>query len=384
MSIQMTCGPECTGSCTPGHQALEAISFSIIDQHTWPREPLPAGPGDTRWVITTPNMPFVPRISLRERQVHARLDGRYGLDDFALHPQKFSEHLRHLSVIRRQPKNDDPFAIMWWTPTIRDWTGIPSSTFSRVGFLRSHYISAFKDCEFMLLAQIGKVSTSISSTTPLHGLVNDLYHARVRLELCPGSFREVLQGVTQFQRVFLETLACLGWYQFYEPNLLSHDYFSVDAGLMGCWTENPLVAQRLDKAGVPVWLVRSGEVVFKASHTPRGDPLDMQVSAEIVQEEYVDENGKDNPYPIIYQGPPGSSMLQAVRSPRPFYIDHPLAVAEQRERVREDPSNRTPIPHHNSQQLSVSQLKHRGGTTRNRSGSSHGTPCKHLRLREFS
>jgi len=319
-------------------------------------------------------MSFIPRISLLEREVHARQDGRYGLDDFIVHPQKFSAHLRHLSVIRRCPAhNGSPPSIMWWTPTIQDWAGIPGSIYSGVGLLLSKYTLLFRRAQISLYDTICHFIKSASLDPFLDILANDLRHARIRLELCPGSFREVLQGVTQFQRVYLETLAYLDWYGGFEPWAFSPSFFAVETDLMDCWTDDPMIVQRLEKAGVPVWFIRSGDLVTGnvICHASR---IEMQVDAKVVQKEYVDENGKDDPFPIIYRGRLGSNMLEAVRSQRPFYIDHPLAIAEQQQRIKEGFINSILIP--SQQKASTPQAERGGGPIRNCQRSSHKKPCK--------
>jgi hypothetical protein len=320
-------------------------------------------------------MPFVPRISLRDREVHARQDSRYGLDDFIVHPQKFSAHLRHLSVIRRCPAhNDIPPSIMWWTPTVQDWAGTPGSIYSCVGLLLSNYTTLFKKAQIDLFSRIRQFFTNSSSPDPfLDILASDLRHARIRLELCPGSFREVLQGVTQFQRVFLETFAYLDWYEEFEPRAFSPDYYAVETDLMGCWSDDPMIVQRLEKAGIPVWFIRSGDLVAD-NMVRRASCVEMQVDAKVVQKEYVNENGKDDPFPIIYRGRPGSKMLEAVRSQRPFYIDHPLAIAEQQQRIQEGFINPIPIP--SQPMASTPQAERSGGPMRNCQRSSRKKPCK--------
>ena len=350
------------------------MSFSIIDRRTEPPEPLP-GRSDTEWIITTPNMPFVPRISLREREVHARQDGRYGLDDFIVHPQKFSAHLRHLSAIRRCPAhNVSPASIMWWTPTVQDWASTPGSIYSCVGLLLPKYTALFKKAQLDLYGKIRRFFDKSSSPNPfLDILASDLRHARIRLELCPGSFREVLQGVTQFQRLFLETLAYLDWYEEFEPRAFSPGSCAVETDVMGCWSDDPMIVQRLEKAGIPVWFIRSGDLVAEnmVCHASR---VEMQVDAKVVEKEYINENGKDDPFPVIYRGRLGSNMLEAVRSQRPFYIDHPLAIAEQRQRIQEGYINPIPIP--SQQMASTPQAERSAGPIRNSQRNSRKKPCK--------
>ena len=65
------------------------------------------------YVITTPNMNYIPHFNFHVRSVRAREDGFFGTDDFTRWPQLLVNDFVHSIVIPHKPDDSHPAARIW-------------------------------------------------------------------------------------------------------------------------------------------------------------------------------------------------------------------------------------------------------------------------------
>jgi len=93
------------------------------------------------WVVTSPNRLTIPFIELNDAELWPRKDGRFGIHDFTLWPQRFSTRYAHRMLIKEKPMSKtDPLCIMYWTPGPNDFELLRSSSFPTLGRLSWHQV----------------------------------------------------------------------------------------------------------------------------------------------------------------------------------------------------------------------------------------------------
>ena len=53
------------------------------------------------WVITTPNVGYIPMAPIGICHIQAKADGRFGLDNHTLHPQMYVQNFEYICCIPR-------------------------------------------------------------------------------------------------------------------------------------------------------------------------------------------------------------------------------------------------------------------------------------------
>ncbi|OBZ70847.1 hypothetical protein A0H81_09432 [Grifola frondosa] len=217
---------------------------------------------DGGWIITSPNVGFIPRPIIGLVEVRLREDGRYGEVDPIQWPQLFDERLPHYAMIPRCAKdgqfNMHPAPAMWLNAKDSDF--VPCGGGSMVeglGFLRSVAVEALEKP----VDHLSKLVTTVFKQRPSRLAFTEMSmrHACTRLRHCPATRRDIILQVAEVQRYYLETLAYLNWHaEFVDNPLASPDAVPITVAddLMGALTTDPGVVQKLMSAGIPVWYFR--------------------------------------------------------------------------------------------------------------------------------
>ena len=78
-----------------------------------------------QYIVTTPNMDWIPDLTLEPLFVHLRRDGHFYLHDFTLWPQWFFPGTYYMPYVRRRPDNNDltthPYWLAWYDLTPDDF-----------------------------------------------------------------------------------------------------------------------------------------------------------------------------------------------------------------------------------------------------------------------
>ena len=206
-------------------------------------------------------MNVIYRPPLGTRRVHLRRDLRYGDDDFTLWPQPFSrKYCHHLAVPRKPEQPDDPLTILWWDPSPADFTPEEDSTITGLGKLSSQKVAALEIPYKSIRARVKE----FRKTHPENRLVSTadvaVRHALTRLQCLATSYKEMVYGVTEFQRFALELTALLDYQLIFYPRLEQNEIkFHEPANVIGAFTTSPQTTQICFQAGIPVWFCRPVE-----------------------------------------------------------------------------------------------------------------------------
>ena len=88
---------------------------------------------DSKYVVTTPNVDFVPEPFVGQVRVIMRRDYRFGENDPFQWPQIFTGEFDFLCVLRRPTSR---YGVMWWAPDpLEDFRTIQGSAFTCLGRL---------------------------------------------------------------------------------------------------------------------------------------------------------------------------------------------------------------------------------------------------------
>lgn len=214
--------------------------------------------------VTSPNMDVIYEPPLgKARVMYMRSDFRFGDDDPWQWPQPYSISLCHFAAIPRRPLNqNDPLAIMWWTPSREDFVhSTTSSLIVGVGQLDAVKLHLLRQPTITILDRFDnyKNDPRHPRTNPHAALAaNHLRQGLTRLETLTTNRRSVFFDVTQVQRCSLELTAILDYIYIYKPRMDGEAPASVAvAHTIGAFAFEPQVIQEFVRAGLPVWVVRN-------------------------------------------------------------------------------------------------------------------------------
>jgi len=112
------------------------------------------------------------------------------------------------------------------------------------------------------------VKSKFSKEPLVYQLIVTLENLLHRLEFISTNFRNMQLTVRETQRVFLELLALLDYYEYFrdilllnEPPTSTQTYPPITAKVVGVFTTDLTVCDRFFRAGIPVWLVRPFSVL---------------------------------------------------------------------------------------------------------------------------
>ncbi|KAF7337790.1 hypothetical protein MSAN_02253000 [Mycena sanguinolenta] len=224
--------------------------------------------GRTPYFITTHAnyVPLLPQID--PKQIVLRRDMRYGHDDPVLWPQLYSDAFCHLAAIPKAPTSAYDRAkigVMWWNPTPKDFVCPASGLTLTCGLGRLSYHRLLELCQAVnaLFEEYGRYLQSLPSHTPptplFPQLVQTLCLSLERLTI-PTTYTRMQLGVVAVQREYLELTGLLRYMTKYKPRM--DGLSDPDANpanpddCLGCFTDDPRVAQIFWKACLPCWFIR--------------------------------------------------------------------------------------------------------------------------------
>ncbi|KAK7065032.1 hypothetical protein R3P38DRAFT_2827641 [Favolaschia claudopus] len=218
--------------------------------------------GGASYFITT-NVRYVPLLPpIDPKQIMVRRDMRYGPDDPVLWPHL--ETYCHLAAIPKAPKSSRNVRVMWWNPSPDDFV-CPASglTVTRgLGRLRFEKLSQISTLAHSLLDDYDKYLVSLNGATPpplLPKLAQTLRLSLERLRI-PSTYARMRLGVVCVQREYLELAGLLNYMSKYKPRIEGVEDAdakpSVPDDCIGCFTEDPHLAQMFWRACLPCWFIR--------------------------------------------------------------------------------------------------------------------------------
>ncbi|KAJ6524022.1 hypothetical protein B0H19DRAFT_1276712 [Mycena capillaripes] len=193
---------------------------------------------------------------------------RFGPDDPVLWPRLYSDKFCHLVAIPKapiSPQDQEELGMMWWNPTPANFV-CPASglTLTRgLGRLAGARFSKFAVLTGALINEYEQYTKSLPTGTKppllLPQLVQRLRLSVERLRI-PSTHIRMVVGVTTVQHEYLELTGLLRYMSKYKPRLEGIE--DPDANTtrpddcIGCFTDDPRIAQIFFKACLPCWLIR--------------------------------------------------------------------------------------------------------------------------------
>lgn len=313
---------------------------------------------DPPFVITSPNVDWVPLFDFESRPLRARQDGRFGLEDPFQHPQVLSiKHTWSPCILRKPLRDADldkhPMRALWWTPMQADYRLEQGSCVGNLGRLKSNALDPLCKLEKDVLIRLHtfqELPHGGNKVANTYGTV--IRSTLVRLQECPMSFRDVVGQVAEFQRLLLDLIAILDFLCVYEPRLSipvskfqapdrAPNMCLTASNIMGCFTNDPEAANKCLLALIPVWLIRDEAAVPNTTKIKQVDCYRVP-SERIVVEDWKDEvSGVLQPFPTLHEGCSGVARHLAVRRMGSAFADLPVIEKPQ---VVPIPSQALPDP----------------------------------------
>ncbi|KAI0739754.1 hypothetical protein C8Q80DRAFT_1222075 [Daedaleopsis nitida] len=191
-------------------------------------------------------MDFVPVPYVGIIEVYLRSDYRYGPVDPIQWPQVYCEAYQYLSAVSR--------------PVLK-----------HLGYVRRSSVSLLEQLVDEILQEAGSVSDGMrgklgtgedvgeyiaSSIGHLPWMCKTLQHGRARITQYPTTFRDAFAQIRELQRFCLMARAFLDFRQLERQPPSNDGILPVNPTLMGAFTTNPRVVQKLYDLGIPVWFIR--------------------------------------------------------------------------------------------------------------------------------
>ncbi|KDR65451.1 hypothetical protein GALMADRAFT_81854, partial [Galerina marginata CBS 339.88] len=229
----------------------------------------------TRFIVTTPNMTYIPDFSKDEASVRLRLDGRYYTGDFTQWPQWYHSATPYLPSVQARPSRKalktHPYALAWRNITKVDFDFEEGSAFRDFGRIKQELANSVMDMRRDLGKQVDEYvgrnphKCTAAERRDLCHCARGMAFAAIALNCASQTFDDTVLTFTSFQRYYLETLAIFEYYSIHRPysvsvpldsqNLERQDGLAM-VGVVGAVTCDLWVAQELYSLSVPVWLVR--------------------------------------------------------------------------------------------------------------------------------
>ncbi|RXW19434.1 hypothetical protein EST38_g6422 [Candolleomyces aberdarensis] len=249
------------------------------------------------WMVTSPNMPSIPTPPFGQREVRAREDGRYGLDDRMLHPQFVCKNFQWMSC----PDDAPPIE---GTVILTD-----------VRTLKQEYLDELRKQQTESCALAFKSLARHPENTLLSSLATHTQQCLERptfgLSLC-----ELRNTIGDFQRSCLDIRAFVTYLDTFYPRHLSASpedllrIHPVNTTIMGGFTHSFTNVQLMHQIGIPAWWIRPSIHIRLQDVRVRSDALckNTVVDERVTMKDFY-ELGSDIPaFQNVYVGPPGTRL----------------------------------------------------------------------------
>ncbi len=219
------------------------------------------------FLVTSPNVTFIPEIVQGIITVHLRDNGAFGKHDPIQWPQIHVSQYPYLAAIPKRPMADLSVAAadsaMWNDPSPDDFLEIPNTPVRRFGRFRPQFLNSLEPVVAQMSSKCSHYEPPRSTIDvgPLRQYAIEMTQAWQRLLHTSAPFRDQMLQLCTLRRFWLLCSAFMTfYYQFRQPPSATEP-LPVNLGLMGAWTLDPCVAQIFFLLGIPVWFVRAPHVV---------------------------------------------------------------------------------------------------------------------------
>ncbi|KAF7792779.1 hypothetical protein EIP86_003877 [Pleurotus ostreatoroseus] len=276
-------------------------------------------PPHHEYIITSPNMRWIPEAPYGVVRVVRQKDGHFGASDPILWPQMLvpSPSYRWLSAVRRTPKDPgDPSRPIWIALGEEDVEPVRDSFTRSFGVVSEAFRSKLKPLVDKMTTRVGEFTKQCGKIQALSTLAACMTDAFDRLDF-PSTTRDLIRQVAAVQRYWLLADAWIEFHVYLFPSFSfdepsDRERAAIREDLMGAFTELPDAAQLLMGAGIPVWMIR-----LSASFRETDVVLDL---VPPVSPSFVSDSGPFAPTPI-YAAWAGELHLRAIAANAHVYAD---------------------------------------------------------------
>lgn len=269
------------------------------------------------YVITSPNVGYIPKVYYGVAVVQARADGRFAQYDFTLWPQWCTQEFQHVSVIPR--RIHDPghrLAIAYWTPKGPDLEIDRNNAYQiDLGILKPSRIAQLRVLYHEAGDRVQKYRDFKPSSTCILTPFNAIRFLWSKLKSAPMTLPEAILQVAEFQRLYFDIVSFVDFYMIYAPRLLEPPSTKkgADPDLMGCITADAQTAHQMMLMRIPVWLSRRRKQLPPNMNILGITYEQPPTEWDVVSAHYRDPSDKEAPFDIIYFGDAGEGCARAVR-----------------------------------------------------------------------
>ncbi|KDR70809.1 hypothetical protein GALMADRAFT_50840, partial [Galerina marginata CBS 339.88] len=232
-------------------------------------------PIPTRFIVTSPNMPYIPDFSLDGSSVQLRRDGRYYTGDFTEWPQWYHPDTPYLPFVRARPSPEalktHRFSLAWYNLQRTDFVYDEGSAVRDFGRIKPELGEKVLELRKQMQKKVEEYVESNSDGLAFLEL-KDLRHcargmafASIALTVASQSYNDTVLTFTSFQRYYLETIAIYEYHVLHRRMSILGKTLTESPGilmeLVGAVTCDLEVAQDLFNLGAPVWLVRPPSLI---------------------------------------------------------------------------------------------------------------------------
>ena len=257
---------------------------------------------DNKYLITSPNMNYIPSPAWGALRVSFRADGKFGMEDPIQYPQMFDKgsawvYLACMPRVGHRQRRLD----LWVTPTVDSFDAAGTGVIG-LHILKSPRLQAISDFIKQLDAEVEEFESAKAPSTHLRWLQLTLHTSFDCLSI-PSTHRDIIRQLATVERFCCMVIAWLTWTRLL-TNLANSapriPYFD----LMGVFTTSATLVGELYRAGIPVWYMRLMPSITR-------DVVVVSDTCLQPLENIVTDAGLFSDSPL-YRGPPGRAQHDAI------------------------------------------------------------------------
>ncbi|KAI0088581.1 hypothetical protein BDY19DRAFT_993965 [Irpex rosettiformis] len=266
---------------------------------------------DEKYLITSPNMNYVPCPVWGRIKVSLKADGKCGIEDPMQWPQIYVPDLRWKSFAC-MPQKTHPWyqSEPWTTPSLHDLDA------AGTGLVQLYTIKLPR--QQSIRTSVEKLDGEVKEFESLKGPSTHLrwlqltMHNNLDCLRVPSTLRDIIRQLAATERFYCMVIAWLTWDTIFS-NLGPSPPRTARSDLVGCFTTSLNVVGELHRAGVPVWYMRLMSTLTK-------DFVVVSPASLKPPNNIVTVSGEFAVRPL-YEGPPGQAQLEAIIYSGNQYID---------------------------------------------------------------
>ncbi|KAI0757866.1 hypothetical protein BC629DRAFT_1598257 [Irpex lacteus] len=261
-------------------------------------------------------MTFVPTPPWGRMSVRMKANAKFGTEDPLQWPQVHvpDEDYCFLACIPR-PSHPSRRSELWMPLTTEDFVKHIATTSDHPLYVMApQRVPALKKVLQELRAEVQLYEQQYGPSAELTKFYSRTEAAYERLRLPVVSWRDLRCQYVAVERCYCMTIAWITWHT--QLKKISDEEAPLDVlkHLMGCFTKDSKVVEKLYKAGIPVWYMRRIDTLTKEDH------IHQYVSLQSPRGMVLQE-GDYNDHPANHVGNPGQKQLEAICYKSDVYMD---------------------------------------------------------------